>query len=369
MHPRKRASRVRWLVAAGLLGAVWALQPAAAGEGPAERQRRAQKPYTVPELVKAVSPAVVFVGNIDREGRLTGFGSGFVVFSSGLVVTNFHVIEGAAALQVKMKDGEIYDRVEILDYDRRRDLAVLKIRPFKTLPTVTLGESSMVEVGEEVVAIGNPQGLEHTVSAGMVSAFRQAEGFRLIQMSVPISPGSSGGPLFDLRGRVVGITSAGVVAEGAQNLNFAIPAEYVWPLVTSKATPMSVAEFMEKVGASPASARASSGGSGSGRVRAAWAVAHDHEGSAFKDFCVGRLYLSDGAVGFTTDSGRHAWEAPLSAIKEVAKNALDRSEYGAFHIRLITNTNYNFVAIDDQLRFQSPEPILLAIVTALQRIK
>lgn len=83
-----------------------------------------------------------------------------------------------------------------------------KIRAFKPLPTLALGESSMVEVGEDAVAIGNPQGLEHTVSAGVISAFRQAEGFRLIQTSGPISPGSSGGPLFDLTGRVIGITSA-----------------------------------------------------------------------------------------------------------------------------------------------------------------
>ncbi len=145
---------------AGSAGAV-GTSLAAEGTG----AQTAPKGYTVPELVKVVSPAVVFVGNLDADGNVAGFGSGFVGDASGLVVTNFHVIEGAAALQVKMKDGEIYDRVEILDYDRRRDLAVLKIRAFKPLPTVALGESSMVEVGEDAVAIGNPQGLEHTVSA------------------------------------------------------------------------------------------------------------------------------------------------------------------------------------------------------------
>jgi len=118
-------------------------------------------------------------------------GSGFVVNPDGVIVTNYHVIRGANALQIKMKDGEIYDRVDVVDHDERRDLAVIKSRAFKKLPTLTLA-SEQPEPGEEAVAIGNPQGLEHTVSVGVVSAYRQAEGYRLMQISVPISPGSDG---------------------------------------------------------------------------------------------------------------------------------------------------------------------------------
>jgi len=335
---------------------------------------QAVKRYTVPELVKAMSPAVVYIGNVNARGEVTSFGSGFVVDPTGIIVTNYHVIDGASDLQVKMKDGEIYDRTEVLEYDQRRDIAVIKIRAFKSLPTVALADKE-VEAGEDAVAIGNPKGLEHTVSAGIVSAFRQADGYRLIQISVPISPGSSGGPLFNLEGKVIGITSAGVVAEGAQNLNFAVPIAYVKPLVNSKATPLPVAEFMKKMNASGgAPARPSSASSNSSRGRSGgdfvgvWSVAHDH-GDSFKTYCLGKLYLTTQNVGYTNDSHIHAWEAPISAIKEAAKNTAYGADKNAFHIRLTTNTNYNFVAVNDQLQFAFPDPILIALTKALQSAK
>ena len=236
---------LRWRVAsmAGAIVMGCVVTALAGGQTAGAKGRR----YTVPELVKAMSPAVVFIGNVDRSGQVQSIGSGFVVDAGGTIVTNYHVIEGAQDLQVKMKDGEIYDRVEVLDYDTRRDLAVIKIRAFKPLPVLALATSD-VEVGEEAVAIGNPKGLEHTVSAGIVSAFRQAEGYRLIQISVPISPGSSGGPLFSMEGKVIGITSAGVVAEGAQNLNFAVPIDYVRPLLSTSSRPLPISEFTAKMG-------------------------------------------------------------------------------------------------------------------------
>jgi S1-C subfamily serine protease len=342
--------------------------------GPARVEGQAgAKRYTVPELVKAMSPAVVYIGNVNGRGEVTSFGSGFVVDATGIIVTNYHVIDGASDLQVKMKDGEIYDRVDVLEYDQRRDIAVIKIRAFKTLPTVALDEGE-VEAGDDAVAIGNPKGLEHTVSAGIVSAFRQADGYRLIQISVPISPGSSGGPLFNLQGKVIGITSAGVVADGAQNLNFAVPIAYVRPLVNSKATPLPVAEFMKKMNASGgAAARAPSpcaGGSrgGPGDIVGVWSVAHDH-GDAFQTYCLGKLYLTAEKIGYTNDSNLHVWEAPIAAVKEAAKNAAYGADKNAFHIRLTTNTNYNFVAVNDQLQFAYPDPILIAITKAVQSAK
>ena len=323
---------------------------------------QAAKRYTVPALVTAMSPAVVFIGNVNRSGQVTSIGSGFVVDPNGIIVTNYHVIEGAQALQIKMKDGEIYDRVDVVDFDVRRDLAVLKIRAFKSLPSVKLGDSGRLEVGEDVVAIGNPKGLEHTVSAGMVSAFRQAEGYRLLQISVPISPGSSGGPLFNMSGEVVGITSAGIVAEGAQNLNFAVPIDYIRPLLATPTT-MSVAEFATKMSATTRAAPAPAAKPQASQALAAWRVAHDHS-DTFKQFCLGTLYLMTDKIGYRNDTGVHNWEVPLSAVSEAARNAVYGAQIGAFHIRLVTKTNYNLVAINDQLQYVGPDPILIAIVQA-----
>jgi S1-C subfamily serine protease len=359
----------RGLRAGVMAGAVWmcASLALAGGQGGAAKGRR----YTVPELVRTVSPAVVFIGNVDRKGQVQSIGSGFVVDAGGTIVTNYHVIEGAHDLQVKMKDGEIYDRVEVLDYDTRRDLAVIKVRAFKPLPVVTLA-SADVEVGEDAVAIGNPKGLEHTVSAGIVSAFRQAEGYRLIQISVPISPGSSGGPLFNLEGRVIGITSAGVVAEGAQNLNFAVPIDYVRPLLSSRSAPVPVAEFTAKMGGAgrpgAAGANARGGSPASSRepeIRAAWRVVHDH-GDVFTNFCLGTLFVAGDQIGFTNEAGIHNWMVPLSAIKEIAKNAAYGADKQAFHIRLVTNTNYNLIAVNDQLQYLGPDMLIIEVMQAMK---
>jgi V8-like Glu-specific endopeptidase len=340
---------------------------------PAEVVQWTEKTYTIPELVEMASPAVVFIGILNAEGEYMGQGSGFVVKPDGFVVTNFHVIDGAQGLIVKMLDGEIYDRVRVVDYDRRRDLAVLKIPAFKELPTVPMGDSSTVKVGEEAVAIGNPQGLEHTVTNGMVSAFRKTEGYRLMQISVPISPGSSGGPLFDLRGNVIGITTSGMQGD-AQNLNFAVPIEYVRPLLETKAEPVSVAEVSRGQGRSisgngqqPASAPQHVPPEPDDIPGMAWLVAHDHGGSTFDDFCLGYLFIGEGSIGFTNDSGIHNWVVPLSGLKEAKKNTFYGSEYGAFHIKLVTGTNYNLVVVNDQLQFQSPDQVLIMITQAYEQ--
>lgn len=341
----------------------WLVLPLAAALATAglPAARAQARRYTVPELTRSMAPAVVFIGNVGPNGQVASIGSGFVVDPDGVIVTNYHVIEGAHGLQVKMKDGEVYDRVDVLDYDVRRDLAVLKIRPFKKLPSLALA-STLPEPGEDAVAIGNPQGLEHTVSVGVVSAYRQAEGYRLIQISVPISPGSSGGPLFNMEGKVIGITSAGVVAEGAQNLNFAVPIEYVRPLLEYRSVPVPIAEFTKKMSGSAPAARRGAARGGEGEVQA-WRVAHDH-GDTFQTFCLGVLYLKGDKIGYTNDSNVHTWEVPVTAVKEAAKNAVYAADKNAFHIRLVTGTNFNLVAVNDQLQFVPPDPIILAVITA-----
>ena len=112
--------------------------------------------------------------------------------------------------------------------DPSHDIALLKIDAHG-LPFVKLGNSNRMEIGERVVAIGNPLGLQNTVSDGLVSAWREGDGLKLMQVSVPLSNGSSGGPLFNLAGEVVGVTTASLA--GGQNLNFAVPVNYVKSLL------------------------------------------------------------------------------------------------------------------------------------------
>lgn len=180
------------------------------------------------DLVEQATPAVVLIETVSETERR--FGSGFIVDPSGLVLTNLHVIENAEAARVKLASGDIYDNVAVLAEDVRRDIALLHIRGFG-LPTLELGDSDSVRVGAYVVAIGSPLGLENTVSDGIVSGERQLEGYRLYQITAPISPGSSGGPIMDEKGRVIGIATA-QISEG-QNLNFAVPINYARGMIAN----------------------------------------------------------------------------------------------------------------------------------------
>ncbi len=180
------------------------------------------KSYTPAELFKEMSPAVVSITVYSDYGM--GGGTGFIVDKSGTVFTNQHVIGDSTSISVKLKNGKWASKVELLIADKEQDLAVLKITTDEDLDIVTLGDSELVEVGERAISIGNPLGLEHTLTDGLVSARRTYEGKKMIQMSTPVSPGNSGGPLFNLRGEVIGISTAqlGSYRRG-QNLNLAIP--------------------------------------------------------------------------------------------------------------------------------------------------
>jgi hypothetical protein len=158
-----------------------------------------------------------------------GLGSGFVVSADGRVVTNFHVISGARSATVTTADGREFSAVEVMGADPAHDVAVLRIgaHGINALP---LGESAAARPGEHIVAIGHPLGLGDTVSDGLVSAVRQvSRDLSLLQISAPISPGSSGGPVFDDQGDVIGISTLFVA--GGQNLNFAVPIDAVKPLL------------------------------------------------------------------------------------------------------------------------------------------
>ncbi len=197
------------------------------------------------DIAKRTIPAVVVIKSQTAKGQ--GTASGFVVDPSGTIVTNFHVIEGATALAVKLASGDVYDQVRVRAFDQRKDLAVIQIPAFG-LPTVPLGNSDGLSVGEPVVLVGNPMGLEASVSSGLVSGIRDAGGFRVIQTDAAANPGNSGGPLVNAQGQVVGVLSFKL--RGSESLNFVIPVNYVRGLIASSAS-LSLAEVAKQVGGTP----------------------------------------------------------------------------------------------------------------------
>ncbi len=165
----------------------------------------------------------------EREIRRTSVGSGFVLHADGYVVTNAHVVERTAERKVIFADGREFD-ARIVAADPQRDLAVLKIDADRPLPAIELGHSGDLMIGETVIAIGNPLGYQHTVTAGVVSAADRTldvtpevrfEG--LIQTDASINPGNSGGPLLNVLGQLIGVNTA--IRADAQNIGFAIPVD------------------------------------------------------------------------------------------------------------------------------------------------
>ena len=169
------------------------------------------------DIFERWGPSVVTI-RVARPG-VEGIGSGFVIPPSGMVVTNYHVVRGAHDLTVRLATGEQRPVTTVVMADAERDLAVLSIDP-TNLRRVALGDSSKIRVGERVVAIGSPQGLSNSVSVGNVSQVRLKGEVTVIQTTAPLSPGNSGGPLFNERGEVIGVNSFKFVQ--GENLNFAV---------------------------------------------------------------------------------------------------------------------------------------------------
>jgi serine protease Do len=231
-------------------GAIWSER--APGSAPVAMT---QAPAWV-EIAKAVKPAVVNVsvkGERKAEGpadelmqrfgrsprrQVRGLGSGFVINADGYVVTNNHVVDGATEIRVKFSDGrEVSGKV--VGRDDKTDLALVKVEA-KGLPVLPVGDSSKLEVGEPVMAIGNPLGLEQTVTTGIVSATGRAIGAGpyddFIQTDASINPGNSGGPLINARGEVIGVnTMIASESGGSIGIGFAIPTNLMKPVVTQLA--------------------------------------------------------------------------------------------------------------------------------------
>ncbi len=159
-------------------------------------------------------------------------GSGFVVWKDGRIATNLHVIAGAREATITLADGRSFNDVVVMGVDPAHDLAVLRI-PVDDLVPLPLGDSLAVKPGEHVVAIGHPLGLGNTVSDGLVSGVRVIDPtVTLLQITAPIAPGSSGGPIFNERAEVIGIAT--MYSSQGQNLNFGVPVIYLKPLLLAE---------------------------------------------------------------------------------------------------------------------------------------
>ena len=201
----------------------------------------APHPLTAKDIVQRSSPAIVRI-----EAGSDKVGTGFILDKVGLVATNLHVVAGESTIKVRLFDGSQYAVMQIAGIDPDRDLALLRIKPTKDLPVLKLGDSDVMTAGDQIVTIGNPLGVfDYSVTEGLISQVRPVCGradiaaqrckqeLTVLQISAAISPGSSGGPLFNQLGEVVGVTTA--ITSG-QNLNLAVPGNYLRAVVAQHAT-------------------------------------------------------------------------------------------------------------------------------------
>ena len=207
--------------------------PADAGAKPPPRADPREK--SPADIFKEYAPAIVTIF-VKQKGGAEGSGTGFVVDREGTIATNHHVIDEAGHVRIKFQNGAIFEDVELLIDEPAVDLALVRVNlaapldggPRPDAAPLTIGDSEAIVVGERAVSIGNPLGLEHTLTDGLVSSRRIYEGRAWIQFSAPISPGNSGGPLFNMHGEVIGVTTATLSGMGhgyviPQNINLAVP--------------------------------------------------------------------------------------------------------------------------------------------------
>ena len=181
-------------------------------------------------LAKQARPAVYLLAIQDEDGEVKGSGTGFLVSSDGLLVTNHHVVAGAPHILAKAENGGLFPVIRLVASDPANDLALLQVEG-KDLPFLPLAPPNSAEAGTRIAVIGSPLGLEGTLTEGIVSARRKLPGQKreVLQISAAISKGSSGSPVLDAQGRVIGIASF-LLAEG-QSLHFATPSEKLQALL------------------------------------------------------------------------------------------------------------------------------------------
>lgn len=191
------------------------------------------------EQLAELSESIVLIKAYNEKGEVEKFGSGVVISENGLIITNYHVLEGGVYFGVVMEgmeEGYEYGTINVLGLSQEADLGLIKINvPTKPL---NIGTTENLKKGQKVVAIGNPLGFENTISDGIISAIRDFDGVEVIQTTTPISPGSSGGALMDMNGDLIGITT--LVTVDGQNLNFAVSSKHIFELLEDKNTKMNM---------------------------------------------------------------------------------------------------------------------------------
>jgi hypothetical protein len=193
-----------------------------------------QVPLDPVEIAATAKEATVQIEVLDERGRTRGSGSGFVVRQDGLVVTSFHVVQNGHSLRIVLPNGDEHTEILYLGGNSQHDIALLKV-PVEGLQALRLGDDTAAQVGQRVYTMGHPLGQTATFSDGLVSALRTVEDVSVIQITAPISVGSSGGPVMNPAGEVIGIAT--MMLRGGQNLNFAVPVQYIHPLLTSGQAP------------------------------------------------------------------------------------------------------------------------------------
>ena len=200
---------------------------ATATEIPAQAGASSAK-LSAEQIYSKCSPAVFYIEVYNSRGLPVSTGSGFFISKDGTAVTNYHVTEGASALKIYLPDGRTYWVDSIVSASAAKDIAIIKVKG-SNFPYLEIGDSDTVRGGQAIFAIGSPLGLSNTISDGIVSnPSRSISGLNYIQISAPISHGSSGGALLNQAGQVIGITSAGF--DDGQNLNLAIPINLIYTI-------------------------------------------------------------------------------------------------------------------------------------------
>lgn len=198
---------------------------------------------TAKQIAQATFPSTVLITTQDSGGQPLLLGSGFFV-ERNVIATNFHVIRGAARGNVRLVGQRAgFPIANVVGIDKVRDLALLSVEAMA--PPLRLAGSEPAEIGDSVYAVGNPEGLEGTFSQGLISGIRHLGSDSILQITAPISPGSSGGPVLDSKGQVVGI-AVSTWTEG-QNLNFAVPVAYLTLLLKNKTPPTGLSHLDQSV--------------------------------------------------------------------------------------------------------------------------
>jgi len=314
-------------------------------------------------VAQSARPSVVVISGLGRTGDSRSAGSGFVVRASGVIATSLHVIGEGRPFEIRTREGTPLKPTAILGFDRSKDLALIQVAE-ADLPALELGDSDAVRPGQPVVAVGNPLGLGLSASSGAIAAEgREIEGRRLLQVSIPIEPGSSGCPLLDLQGKVLGV----IAIKSGSSTAFAVPARELKALLESP-RPVKIEKWLTLGALDSTSWRPILGGEWkqrAGRILAAGAgegfggrmLCLSEKEPASPDFDVAvqvKLEDESGAAGlaFCSDGGdKHygfyptngslrltRFEGPdvfhWTILKTVASSSYRRGDWNALHVRL-----------------------------------